>query len=66
VNSNMNARHGAARVIIARNKSFATRIAKVIATAYILPVAVTVTALKTSSVKVIKESVIHAIKILNV
>jgi len=60
-NSNTNARHGVARAIIAQNKSFATKIAKAIATVYIPPVAVMATALKISYVKVTRASVIRAI-----
>ena len=64
-NSSTNARHGVARVIIAQNKSFATKIAKVIVTVYIPPVAVMATAPKISYVKVIKASVIPAMSIPN-
>jgi len=65
VNSNTNVRHGVARVIIAQNKSFVTKIAKVIVTVYIPHVAVMDIALKISFVKVIRVSVIHVISILN-
>ena len=65
MNSNMNARHGAARVIIAQNRSFATRIAKATAIVSIQPAAVTVTAPRTSSAKVTKVLVIHATLIQN-
>ena len=63
--SNTNVRHGVARVIIAQNKSFVTKIAKVIVIVCIPRVAVMDIALKTSFVKVIRVSVIHVISILN-
>ena len=65
MSSNTNVRHGVARVIIAQNKSFVTKIAKVIVTVCIPRVVAMDIALKTSFVKVIRASVIHVISILN-
>ena len=55
MSSNTNVRHGVARVIIAQNKSFVTKIAKVIVTVCIPRVVAMDIALKTSFMRKLKK-----------